>query len=236
MTTLQCDQLSLSNMAGDQPPILHFTSAEHANPGTSEDPFSRLVRRLEAATSRLEDIASSSGTIEQQANGSISAASGAGMPTSNSMPDLPKGGSREASTGTVVRSAHENGDGSATAAAPKEELPERIEEMDSLIETKVKDYVEASRGLDPLVEEQVRLDLSGLLNQAPAKTLLGIWSAKSFHASTAVSLCLDQVQEARFSGQVDGPVDRSAARYGRSERDQRYKSINQAERASGYGW
>lgn len=134
---------------------LHF-SVNPPTPVDTDDPLTRLIRRLEAATSRLEDIASSSDSIEQQANGSISAASGeggAGMPTSSSMPDLPKGGSREASTGTVIRS--QGGDEPGVQAPPMEVLPERIEEMDKLIEKEVKEYVDASKGLDNLVEEQV---------------------------------------------------------------------------------
>ena len=149
---------------------VHFTS----NPTTTvpvDDPFSRLIRRLEAATSRLEDIAqSSSDSIEHQAhgpNGSISAASGEGMPKSSSMPELPKGGSREASTGTVIRSAQEGDedddeeDGHTT---PKEELPERIKEMDELIENELKEFTASSRGIDSLVEEQVcRPQIRGLI-------------------------------------------------------------------------
>jgi adenylyl cyclase-associated protein len=134
---------------------LHFSSEAPTISVPADDPLTRLVRRLEAATSRLEDIASSSGSIEQQANGSISAASGAGMPTSSSMPDLPKGGSREASTNTVIRSAHEKDDEPDVDAPPLEVLPERIKEMDQLIEEEVKEYVDASKGLDTLVEEQV---------------------------------------------------------------------------------
>ena len=141
-------------MAGE--PAIHFTSGPPAVPLPADDPLTRLVRRLEAATSRLEDIAASSGSIEEQANGSISAASGAGMPKSNSMPDLPKGGSREASTSTVIRSAGEKDEAGGAQSPPAEDLPERIEEMDQLIENQVREYVDSGKGIDPLVEEQVR--------------------------------------------------------------------------------
>ena len=128
-------------MAGE---TLRYSSGSPI-PVKADNPLTVLIHRLEAATSRLEDIASSSGSIEQQANGSISAASGEGMPTSSSMPDLPKGGSREASTATVQH-----------VSQPKEPLPASIEEMDKLIESEVKGFVDASKGLDSLVEEQVR--------------------------------------------------------------------------------
>ena len=71
------------------------------------------------------------------------------------MPDLPRGGSREASTNTVIRSAHEKDDEQDVDAPPLEVLPERIKEMDQLIDEEVKEYVDASKGLDTLVEEQV---------------------------------------------------------------------------------
>ena len=139
-------------MAAD---ALHFSQEATKVAVPADDPLTRLIRRLEAATSRLEDIASSSGSIEQQANGSISAASGTGMPTSSSLPDLPKGGSREASTNTVIRSAHEKDDDADGDAPPLEVLPERIKEMDQLIDSEVKEFVDASKGLDTQVEEQV---------------------------------------------------------------------------------
>ena len=141
-------------MAGE--PAIHYTSDPPAITLPADEPLTRLVRRLEAATSRLEDIASSGGSIEDQVNGSISAASGAGMPQSNSMPELPKGGSREASTSTVIRSAGEKDEAGGVRGPPAEDLPERIEEMDQLIENQVKEYVDASKGIDSLVEEQVR--------------------------------------------------------------------------------
>ena len=145
-------------------------------------PLTRLVRRLEAATSRLEDIASSSGSIEQQANGSISAASGDGIPTSNSMPDLPKGASREASTGTVIRSAHEKDDedeeGEAKAPS-KEELPERIEEMDQMIEGQVVEFVDTGKALgNPLVEEQVSCMNSTIGDDGAKRKISRLWECK----------------------------------------------------------
>jgi adenylyl cyclase-associated protein len=116
-------------------------------PVTKDNPLNNLIHRLEAATSRLEDIASSSGSFEQQANGDshgdLSAAA-AGLPASSSMPELTasKEGSREASTTSTLQ----------PVSAP---LPPSIEEMDELISKEVKEFLEASHGLDTLIEEQV---------------------------------------------------------------------------------
>ncbi|KAK3711352.1 suppressor of rasval19 [Vermiconidia calcicola] len=105
----------------------------------ANNPLNKLIRRLEAATSRLEDIASSSGTIEQQANGSIS--SDSGMPAANSIiPGLSSSKGREASTSTVQ------------PVAPQ--VPARIEDMDELIKKEVKEFLDAGQGLDSLIEEQ----------------------------------------------------------------------------------
>lgn len=177
--------------------ILYTTPATMEIP--PDDPLTRLVRRLEAATSRLEDIASSSGTIEQQANGSISAASGADMPTSSSMPDLQKGGSREASTGTVIRSAHEKDDEddeTASKGPQKEELPERIQEMDELIEKQVQEFVDAGKALEnSLVSDQVCC--VALMERTWKLTrYVGLRGSESFWSSTAVLIRFNEMQEA----------------------------------------
>jgi adenylyl cyclase-associated protein len=115
-------------------------------PVTKDNPLNNLIRRLEAATSRLEDIASSSGSFEQQANGDSHGdlSAGAGLPASSSMPELTasKEGSREASTTSTLQ----------PVSAP---LPPSVEEMDELISKEVKEFLEASHGLDTLIEEQV---------------------------------------------------------------------------------
>ena len=117
-----------------------------------DNPLTTLIHRLEAATSRLEDIANSANSLESQANGS--APPTAGLTPNGSMPDVSAphggggagvGGSREPSTGTVM--------------AVKEDLPPRIEDMDELLERETKNFVEASNGLDPLVEEQVSVQI-----------------------------------------------------------------------------
>jgi adenylyl cyclase-associated protein len=115
-------------------------------PVSKDNPLNSLIRRLEAATSRLEDIASSTASFDAQTNGDHSLSGTSGLPPSSSMPELTsaqsKDGSREASTSTVQ-------------PAP-EPLPPCIEEMDEMIKNEVSDFQEASKGLDPLIEEQVR--------------------------------------------------------------------------------
>ena len=129
-------------MAGD---TTRYSTASPVNV-QPDNPLTVLIHRLEAATSRLEDIASesASSSIEAQAhgsaNGSISAQGGmAGAAASSSMPDLDQ--SREDSTTTVQPT--------------KEPLPARIEEMDQLIDSEVQSFLDASSGLDSLIEEQV---------------------------------------------------------------------------------
>ena len=86
---------------------LRFLSPD-PGPTMKDNPLNKLIRRLEAATSRLEDIASSAATFEGgdgPGDGSLAAA--ASLPASNSMPELTGGskdGTREASTSTVSSS------------------------------------------------------------------------------------------------------------------------------------
>lgn len=107
-----------------------------------------LIKRLEAATSRLEDIASSSTSFEALDNGQI----GKGNAPRASAPNLP---------GTAVT-------GSPAVEAPKPaapELPPAIQEMDELIEGEVKKFVEASKGIDPLVEGQAETTAKAFRDQ-----------------------------------------------------------------------
>lgn len=150
--------LLLFNSDAAYPPIspvmsgggLHFANTASTTVPNTQDgsPLTSLIRRLEAATSRLEDIAQSASNGESpadQQHDSISAASGA--PASNSMPELTgasKGGSREDSTTSTVQPV---------------KLPPSIEEMDDLIKGEVADFQEASKGLDPLIEEQVCISM-----------------------------------------------------------------------------
>lgn len=117
----------------------YASSPRPASPSSNQNnPLTAIIRRLEAATSRLEDIASSSTTFEALDNGKIAQ----GNAPRASAPNLP---------GTAVA-------GSPAIEAPKPaapELPPAIKDMDELIEGEVKKFVEASKGIDPLVEGQV---------------------------------------------------------------------------------
>ena len=74
------------------------------------------------------------------------------------------GDSQQGGSGTTSREA---GASTNTLTQPQgaksggDEVPERIKAMDELIGEHVNAFVEASKGLDNLVEEQVRLFSSG---------------------------------------------------------------------------
>ncbi|KAH7035417.1 putative adenylyl cyclase-associated protein [Microdochium trichocladiopsis] len=95
-----------------------------------------LIKRLEAATSRLEDIASSTTELAQPAS----------LPGSSPAPSAP------AST-------------PAPKAAPVEELPESIEDFDAFIASSVTKYVDASNKLGGLIAEQAAKVLEGFQKQ-----------------------------------------------------------------------
>jgi len=113
-------------------------------PVETANPLTTLIRRLEAATSRLEDIASSSEQQPQQQTphqtGSQNVPAAGGLASQSPQEASSKAGTREGSTGTVMR----------------ETPPPAIEDMDALINGEVRAFVESSRGLDEVVEEQVR--------------------------------------------------------------------------------
>ena len=119
--------------------LKYASSPRPSSPSSNQNnPLTAIIRRLEAATSRLEDIASSSTTFEALDNGKIAQ----GNAPRASAPNLP---------GTAVS-------GPPAIEAPKPaapELPPAIKEMDELIEGEVKKFVEASKGIYPLVEGQV---------------------------------------------------------------------------------
>ncbi|KAK6435600.1 suppressor of rasval19 [Oleoguttula sp. CCFEE 5521] len=121
--------------------------------GTS-NPLTPLIRRLEAATSRLEDIASSAGPLNDS---NALGAEQNGIPATRAISGG-RSGSHPAPPGMVV-----GGPGVAPglakspppAATPaKLELPPALQEMDSLIDTEVAAFVDAGKGLDNLLEEQ----------------------------------------------------------------------------------
>ncbi|OQN98057.1 hypothetical protein B0A48_15889 [Cryoendolithus antarcticus] len=120
--------------------------------GTS-NPLTPLIRRLEAATSRLEDIAASAGPLNDsnalgaEQNG-ISGTRGVGSGRSGSHPAPP---------GMVVGSpgvAPGLPKSPPVATPAKSELPPALQEMDALIDGEVAAFVESGNGLDNLLEEQ----------------------------------------------------------------------------------
>ncbi|KAK5112374.1 hypothetical protein LTR62_004337 [Meristemomyces frigidus] len=115
---------------------------------TSTNPLTKLIHRLEAATSRLEDIASSAtaGSYESSNGAAASAVAAAGA-TPLSHPSSSSNGPVAASIGS--KEVHQ-----AAVAAPAEQLPVVVTAMDELMDTHGKAFVEASKGIDPAVEEQ----------------------------------------------------------------------------------
>lgn len=126
----------------------------HTSPVTTapkdSSSLTHLLRRLEAATSRLEDIASSAFEPSSSAHGSISAATPVAGKATSSAPDLP----------TISQT-----DSASTVKAVAEPLPVPITDMDAIMENEVKTFVGASKGLDPLVEEQANAVAKGFADQ-----------------------------------------------------------------------
>ncbi|KAK7744837.1 suppressor of rasval19 [Diatrype stigma] len=109
-----------------------------------------LIKRLEAATSRLEDIASSTDELPQAVPSLTHPASpphhaagiGSPAPASTPAPAPP-----------------------ASRAAPSEPLPESIEEFDAFIAQSVDKYTKASNKLGGLISEQASKVLEGFKQQ-----------------------------------------------------------------------
>ncbi|KAH8197120.1 hypothetical protein TruAng_008725 [Truncatella angustata] len=111
-----------------------------------------LIKRLEAATSRLEDIASSTNELPQ------------GVPAlqhqqSNAIPS----GAVSPSSAPTISSAP--APPPAPKAAPQEPLPEVVEDFDAFINTSVNKYVQASNKLGGLIAEQAAKVLEGFKQQ-----------------------------------------------------------------------
>lgn len=119
----------------DDPP-----SHRHSVTTIAANPLSQLLRRLEAATSRLEDIASTSQSYDHD-----DGATARGSVASASAPELP---GLAKSTPTSVASA-------APAAPAAPSLPPAIEDIDELAKTDLKTFVDAAQGLDKNLAEQV---------------------------------------------------------------------------------
>lgn len=132
---------------------IHPSPAQVPSAAGGDNPLTTLLRRLEAATSRLEDIASSgspSQAFDSRQSSSLAPPSpNASVPASSSAPDLTSTSSKNAST------SGSSGPSGSTAPAPKaSEAPPAVAAYDESIEPEVQKYLDASKGLDPLVEEQ----------------------------------------------------------------------------------
>ncbi|KAI1468695.1 adenylate cyclase associated N terminal-domain-containing protein [Daldinia caldariorum] len=109
-----------------------------------------LIKRLEAATTRLEDIAES--TIElPQVVPALTATGATPSPSSTSSPTVQQ---------AVPTPTH-----LASVQSPQEPLPESIEEFDAFIDQSVGKYVKASNKLGGLIAEQASKVLGGFQQQ-----------------------------------------------------------------------
>lgn len=120
--------------------------ADRPSSHAPDNALTQLVRRLEAATSRLEDIASSATSFDQSlANGPPPGVGGiaASQSKTSSMPDL-----AAASRQQPV----------APPPAPQQAaLPAAVADMDTLMNGDLKKFVTAGEGLDKQISEQVLL-------------------------------------------------------------------------------
>jgi adenylyl cyclase-associated protein len=108
-----------------------------------DNPLTVLIRRLEAATSRLEDIAQSASSFEHprnQPHGPAPAPAPAPVQSSSSVPNL----------ATASRDALPPPPPTPAEAS----LPPTVAAMDGLIHDQLDAFKEASKGINPLVEEQ----------------------------------------------------------------------------------
>lgn len=114
-------------------------------------PLNQLLRRLEAATSRLEDIASSAQSFEK-----LDAAPPGTVPASSSAPELSSliKSVPPQSPAPVVASAP-----SAPPASAAPSLPPTIQDMDDLMGTSLKKFVDSAQGLDKTIADQVHMNV-----------------------------------------------------------------------------
>ena len=94
-----------------------------------------IMKRLEAATSRLEDMATSGGVEGVQTNGTKAPASSAAIAAGSSAPKAAE-----------------------PPKPPVEAVPEMIEDFDQFISKSVQNFVKHSNELGGPVAEQVRTD------------------------------------------------------------------------------
>ncbi|KAI1876994.1 uncharacterized protein JN550_001066 [Neoarthrinium moseri] len=108
------------------------------------DSFAKLSCRLEAATSRLEDIASTTSELPQA------------VPALSQTIPTPQAAGSPAPTPPAP---------SAPKAAPEEPLPEVIEDFDAFLDSSVDKYVQTSNKLGGLIAEQAAKVLEGFKQQ-----------------------------------------------------------------------
>lgn len=127
-----------------------------------------LLERLEAATSRLEDIATSAVEIPQVVPNIQET-------LASPVPDLSKGSSVGASSSVPAAAA--------AAAAPEEPLPESIEDFDLFLKNSVDKYVKLSEALGGLIADQAKEVAKGFHEER--KFLLITTKAKKPNLSTS---------------------------------------------------
>ncbi|KAK8105862.1 hypothetical protein PG999_009221 [Apiospora kogelbergensis] len=115
-------------------------------PPGSRERFTQLSNRLEAATARLEDIATSTIELPQ----AVPALSHAVAPPTNAGSPAP----------TPAAAASP-----ALKSVPEEPLPESVEDFDAFISQSVDKYVQASNKLGGLIAEQAAKVLEGFKQQ-----------------------------------------------------------------------
>lgn len=153
------------------------------------NPLSSLLHRLEAATSRLEDIASSAQPSDAPPHGLP--AMGSKAPASASAPELPT--SSPQTSMQTVRAPPE------PVADP---LPASLRDMDTLIDTEVAAFIASSKGIDKLVEEQALAVEKGFADQR--RFLLITTKAKKpdQSSSTFMDLLKDLQQDLGTAGDI----------------------------------
>jgi len=110
------------------------------------DALPNWLRRLEAATARLEDIASSVVELPQ----AVPALQQSVVPPPSGASNLStSAATSSATTPAAVRSP------APAPAPPPEPVPESIEEFDNFIEQSVQKYANISKGIGGLIAEQV---------------------------------------------------------------------------------
>ncbi|KAK3076133.1 hypothetical protein LTS18_013834, partial [Coniosporium uncinatum] len=123
---------------------LNNISRPHAPVQASATSLTSLIHRLEAATSRLEDIASSAQVLGEQ-QGAAPQANGASTTAAASTTSAPAAAAVGAASTPKA----------ASSAAPDEpELPQSIADFDALINGDLKQFTDLSEQIGGIVAEQ----------------------------------------------------------------------------------